>query len=250
MKKCYIEGIYEFELIFGKIKVFGYQFQDSDLDLESNESLHLFYSHQSTGIFLFENVEKPDIDIIEKSYDTYDNKQKLIFKYLNKNLENINLFSSAVVLKKSELISLKLYMQTCKKLIGLDKNYPINVYSCHSNETTIERFQNGFLSINKWESIGYKLLQILNSPENRTEQRFMTFLTCGQKSAGKSTLNRFISNFLFLRNYQVFWLDCDIGQSEIMPLGCVSLFKLLNPIFGPPFSHIYPNYNLNQFSLM
>ncbi|XP_074780829.1 polynucleotide 5'-hydroxyl-kinase NOL9 isoform X2 [Athene noctua] len=62
-------------------------------------------------------------------------------------------------------------------------------------------------------------------------------LVCGPKNTGKSTFNRYLINLLLNRLPAVEYMECDIGQTEFTPPGCVSLSNVTEPILGPPFTH-------------
>ncbi|XP_074074689.1 LOW QUALITY PROTEIN: polynucleotide 5'-hydroxyl-kinase NOL9 [Macrotis lagotis] len=62
-------------------------------------------------------------------------------------------------------------------------------------------------------------------------------MACGPKCIGKSTFNRYLINQLLNSVPCVDFLDCDLGQTEFTPPGCVSLSNVTEPIFGPPFTH-------------
>ncbi|XP_062363573.1 polynucleotide 5'-hydroxyl-kinase NOL9 [Cinclus cinclus] len=62
-------------------------------------------------------------------------------------------------------------------------------------------------------------------------------LVCGPKNTGKSTFNRYLINLLLNRLPVVEYMECDIGQTEFTPPGCVSLSSVTEPILGPPFTH-------------
>ncbi|XP_075629223.1 polynucleotide 5'-hydroxyl-kinase NOL9 [Balearica regulorum gibbericeps] len=62
-------------------------------------------------------------------------------------------------------------------------------------------------------------------------------LVCGPKNTGKSTFNRYLINLLLNRLPSVEYMECDIGQTEFTPPGCVSLSNVTEPILGPPFTH-------------
>ncbi|KAM3659573.1 polynucleotide 5'-hydroxyl-kinase NOL9 isoform 2-T2 [Ammospiza maritima maritima] len=62
-------------------------------------------------------------------------------------------------------------------------------------------------------------------------------LVCGPKNTGKSTFNRYLINLLLNRLPVVEYMECDIGQTEFTPPGCVSLSSVTEPVLGPPFTH-------------
>ncbi|XP_070615141.1 polynucleotide 5'-hydroxyl-kinase NOL9 [Erythrolamprus reginae] len=65
-------------------------------------------------------------------------------------------------------------------------------------------------------------------------------LVCGPKSIGKSTFNRYLMNLLLNRLPCLEYLECDLGQPEFTPPGCISLVNVQEPLLGPPFSHQRP----------
>ncbi|KAM9299298.1 polynucleotide 5'-hydroxyl-kinase NOL9 [Gastrophryne carolinensis] len=62
-------------------------------------------------------------------------------------------------------------------------------------------------------------------------------LVCGPQNVGKSTFNRYLINNLLNHIPCVGYLECDLGQSEFTPPGCISLMNVTKPVLGPPFTH-------------
>ncbi|XP_072210409.1 polynucleotide 5'-hydroxyl-kinase NOL9 [Excalfactoria chinensis] len=62
-------------------------------------------------------------------------------------------------------------------------------------------------------------------------------MVCGPKSIGKSTFNRYLINLLLNHLPSVEYMECDIGQTEFTPPGCVSLSNVTEPFLGPPYTH-------------
>ncbi|KAJ8265595.1 hypothetical protein COCON_G00146940 [Conger conger] len=62
-------------------------------------------------------------------------------------------------------------------------------------------------------------------------------LVCGAKNTGKSTFNRHLINTLLNHTASVDYLECDLGQTEVTPPGCLSLFTVTEPLLGAPFTH-------------
>ncbi|XP_053307657.1 polynucleotide 5'-hydroxyl-kinase NOL9 [Spea bombifrons] len=62
-------------------------------------------------------------------------------------------------------------------------------------------------------------------------------LVCGPKNVGKSTFNRCLINQLLNHISCVGYLECDLGQTEFTPPGCVALMHVTKPVLGPPFTH-------------
>ncbi|KAM3824400.1 polynucleotide 5'-hydroxyl-kinase NOL9 [Vipera latastei] len=65
-------------------------------------------------------------------------------------------------------------------------------------------------------------------------------LVYGPKSAGKSTFNRYLMNLLLNCLPCLEYLECDLGQPEFTPPGCISLVNVREPLLGPPFTHQRP----------
>lgn len=68
--------------------------------------------------------------------------------------------------------------------------------------------------------------------------RCPVILVCGGKSSGKSTFNRYLINNLLNHTVSVEYLECDLGQTEFTPPGCLSLCTVTEPLLGPPFTHL------------
>ncbi|KAM8790264.1 polynucleotide 5'-hydroxyl-kinase NOL9 [Rhynchonycteris naso] len=62
-------------------------------------------------------------------------------------------------------------------------------------------------------------------------------LVCGAQDVGKSTFNRYLINQLLNSISCVDYLECDLGQTEFTPPGCISLLNITEPVLGPPFTH-------------
>ncbi|KAM9445313.1 polynucleotide 5'-hydroxyl-kinase NOL9 isoform 1-T4 [Clarias gariepinus] len=67
--------------------------------------------------------------------------------------------------------------------------------------------------------------------------RCPVILVCGAKNSGKSTFNRHLINSLLNLTASVEYLECDLGQTEFTPPGCLSLITVTEPLLGPPFTH-------------
>ncbi|XP_030625442.1 polynucleotide 5'-hydroxyl-kinase NOL9 [Chanos chanos] len=67
--------------------------------------------------------------------------------------------------------------------------------------------------------------------------RCPVILVCGAKNSGKSTFVRHLINSLLNHTASVDYLECDLGQTEFTPPGCLSLITVTEPLLGPPFTH-------------
>ena len=66
----------------------------------------------------------------------------------------------------------------------------------------------------------------------------VSLLVCGPVDVGKSTLCRYLVNYLLNRWPVVCYVDLDVGQSEFTVPGVVSLHLLTEPVLGPPMTHL------------
>ncbi|KAJ1813423.1 Polynucleotide 5'-hydroxyl-kinase grc3, partial [Coemansia sp. RSA 2599] len=64
------------------------------------------------------------------------------------------------------------------------------------------------------------------------------FVVAGMQGQGKSTFLRQLVNRLVSRFGRLFYMETDIGQSELSPPGALSLTMLADPLLGPPFTHM------------
>ncbi|EDL81216.1 nucleolar protein 9 [Rattus norvegicus] len=62
-------------------------------------------------------------------------------------------------------------------------------------------------------------------------------LLCGACDIGKSTFSRILINHLLNSIPGVDYLECDLGQTEFTPPGCISLLNITEPLLGPPYTH-------------
>lgn len=63
-------------------------------------------------------------------------------------------------------------------------------------------------------------------------------LICGGKDVGKSTFARYLTNSLLNSQKELYFLECDVGQTEFTPPGLISLNRVCSPLLGPPFAHL------------
>ncbi|KAK9897342.1 hypothetical protein P389DRAFT_55928 [Cystobasidium minutum MCA 4210] len=65
-----------------------------------------------------------------------------------------------------------------------------------------------------------------------------SYIVQGPKGVGKSTFSKLLVNTLLSSHNTVAFLDCDLGQPEFTPSGCLSLTLVTTPILGPSFTHL------------
>ena len=63
---------------------------------------------------------------------------------------------------------------------------------------------------------------------------------CGPQNSGKSSFCRYLVNTFLSKHKKVLFLETDIGQSELTPMGILSLSLIQTPLLGPPYSHATP----------
>nr|XP_060484027.1 polynucleotide 5'-hydroxyl-kinase NOL9-like isoform X1 [Panthera onca] len=64
-------------------------------------------------------------------------------------------------------------------------------------------------------------------------------LVCGSQDVGKSTFNRYLINQLLNSISCVDYLECDLGQTEFTPPGCISLLNITEPILGMYYTFLF-----------
>ncbi|WAR26784.1 NOL9-like protein [Mya arenaria] len=57
-------------------------------------------------------------------------------------------------------------------------------------------------------------------------------VVCGGKNSGKSTTNRILMNVSLNSVESLYYLECDIGQTEFTPSGVVALYRVTAPVIG------------------
>ncbi|KAM4872277.1 polynucleotide 5'-hydroxyl-kinase NOL9 isoform 2-T2 [Thomomys bottae] len=85
------------------------------------------------------------------------------------------------------------------------------------------------------ESVRSALEELVNVAREMDD--CMVVLVCGAQDVGKSTFNKFLINKLLKSIPCVDYLECDLGQTEFTPPGCISLLNITEPVLGPPFTH-------------
>lgn len=68
-------------------------------------------------------------------------------------------------------------------------------------------------------------------------ENFRVFLVCGDRGAGKSTVVRSLCNRLLTHHRCVWLMDTDLGQTERMPPGTVSLTEIKSFFHSTPLTH-------------
>ncbi|KAJ2485528.1 Polynucleotide 5'-hydroxyl-kinase grc3 [Coemansia sp. RSA 2050] len=63
------------------------------------------------------------------------------------------------------------------------------------------------------------------------------YVIAGTQGQGKSTFARLLLNRLISRYGRIFYMETDLGQSELSPPGALTLAMLTDPLLGPPFTH-------------
>ncbi|KAI3651965.1 hypothetical protein MP228_003268 [Amoeboaphelidium protococcarum] len=115
-------------------------------------------------------------------------------------------------------------------------------FNVFQSNTELDLIVQGFYAVNPMFNSSMPLLSPLTITLDKlfNNGESQSWLLCGEKSVGKSTMTRHLVNRLLQDYDSVFYLDCDVGQSEFTPPGLVSLIKISDYILGPPFTHQRP----------
>ncbi|GJQ09213.1 hypothetical protein GpartN1_g1004.t1 [Galdieria partita] len=84
---------------------------------------------------------------------------------------------------------------------------------------------------------GWKELLMSIDSSFSLKENFRVFLVCGDRGVGKSTFMRTLCNRLLKFHRHVWLLDTDLGQSETMPPGMVSLVEIKSFFQSTPLTH-------------
>ncbi|KAL4623755.1 polynucleotide 5'-hydroxyl-kinase NOL9 [Arapaima gigas] len=82
------------------------------------------------------------------------------------------------------------------------------------------------------------LTTLVNACAGEESEGCPIILVCGARNTGKSTFNRHLINTLLNHTSSVDYLECDLGQTEFTPPGCLSLSTVTKPLLGAPFTHL------------
>ncbi|KAL7674864.1 hypothetical protein ACOME3_001138 [Neoechinorhynchus agilis] len=114
--------------------------------------------------------------------------------------------------------------------------YTVDIATCLEYSQVPKDYDGLALLLEKVElSNRLKLIADPSIPNYRLRPRL---LICGEKDVGKSNCVRYLVNRLLNVYPYVFFIDCDCGQSEFTPHGFISLFKIVQPVFGAPWTHL------------
>lgn len=136
------------------------------------------------------------------------------------------------------------YISTFKAFTKLWDN-PVSIKSRTEEKTPIElkldsvgmTYISPQTNISK-QSVSKQQLRIVQKWEDiLSSDKEPIIMVVGGKNSGKSTLNRYLINYTLNKIPEVCFLECDIGQTEFTPPGCISLQVVSSPVLGPPFTH-------------
>ncbi|KAL5013572.1 hypothetical protein ScPMuIL_007842 [Solemya velum] len=228
-----IKGKVHVKCLCGAVSILGYS-------ISNGSTYHNVYSPSSTSLLTFKTIRGEDSKpiISEKIKDELDED-------CQKELLTLSLERKIVVLKMKEMESAGLdYISSIPPTMSIFSLF------CPFNERTSEEQEcNADLS-----SVGLQIIFGADFPHVEITRDFVSLadmvptlldnqakppviLVCGGNNTGKSTLNRFLLNTVLNSMNKVYYMECDIGQTEFTPPGCVALHCVEKPIFGPPFCH-------------
>lgn len=104
-----------------------------------------------------------------------------------------------------------------------------------------------------WQDAATAILADVDGERSNVRPPFI--LTCGAKSVGKSTFNRYLINRIVStatnrrRNGRVLFVETDVGQSEMTSPGSISVHAVdtKGALLGPPHTHICPALTSHYF---
>eukprot|EP00794_Sanderia_malayensis_P006152 gene6152-6858_t len=213
-----ITGQFTVEVIKGKVSILGFQ-------LGVNKAVPV-YSSTMTGVLKLKNCNCSDNRNVLLA-----SRQKQIRKLFQENssniLKDIEDFDTAVIISRVSSTRDSIQVDFATKIIDCQRVFP------ETPEVHIERSQQlATIETEIWNPVAD---EIITCYDNMKQD--MVVVICGNKNSGKSTFGRFILNSLLNCSDTVYFLECDVGQTEFTPPGLTSLSCIEKPLLGPPFTH-------------
>lgn len=237
-----IKGLANVKVLIGVVNILG-----SNIGPE-HEAVQIFSPSSSSLISLCE-FSDAKIKLETKKRTLRETLQKqssdLIQKAVKraKKAATVLLISSLQTVETSFVSSFQCYEGIFN--LDLDKSYALSSTELALKKRTAAQ---GFILLNpesrcnilmipkEWKGIASSLQ---NADEDVPgEVNTPVVLICGGKDVGKSTFARYLTNFLLNSHKEIYFLECDVGQTEFTPPGLISLHKVGTPLFGPPFTHL------------
>lgn len=247
--KCHLLGNIQLRVIAGCINILGAK-------LKADETVHRLYSPTSHMLLKLRTEHPIDTDVSE-----YMNLLSSMFPDTDRYIDHIN--PKVVILSVNALncgftdwittihpyqnlfqndpLAAKIFFNKRLKPFGISFLKQTHMIKSESSVSMDRLFRS-------WSSI----LEGSDSPK---------LVVCGAQDLGKSTLARTLINMALGTKKAVCFLDCDPGQTEFTPPGCISLNVLTKFILGPPFYHqenpiynvffgeVSPAHNLNHYMM-
>ncbi|KAI6222020.1 CLP1-P domain-containing protein [Aphelenchoides besseyi] len=224
----HLAGAFRFQCLYGTVTVAGFTQESTEFDENRFVS---FGVHNKSQIPL--HFAPTNSDSIGSNQPLFYNRIEKILEYNERDLNHVMNFSAVLLIDASLNTAIQYLLQR------------------FGNFTKpLEKFKWLHVGGNCYVVKGIKLESRIETiptylPNNEIIHNAMDYacnlnniiMITGCKGAGKSTMNRYMSNRYFSQGKTVYFLDTDIGQTEFTPPGCVSLVRIDGPILTPTFLH-------------
>ncbi|KAJ1921755.1 Polynucleotide 5'-hydroxyl-kinase grc3 [Mycoemilia scoparia] len=127
-----------------------------------------------------------------------------------------------------DLLESILLEEDMQQKVNLSKFYPIWTLPSDTQPLCI---------LTEWEEAASTFVSAQPTLDNNLRPIPPIAMVAGNRSSGKSTFIRYLLNRLLSVKSRIYYLETDLGQSELTPPGVIGLFKIQNPLLGPPFTH-------------
>lgn len=200
----HFHGLMTVTVLYGEIEVFGHI-------LTKNSDDYDLYSPRGSSLLYIKNITEANILV-----ETYLPNYKIL------NQSNLNKNCAIILCKRLEPLNIRFIEKHISQQI-----FPKNDFNdCPRVVFQPEGLYNYLKPASNWD-------KVIKAVEAST----IMFL-CGGKGVGKSSFMRYLINRLLLKYSAVRVIDLDPGQSEFTIPGCISIVKVVTPIFGGSYSHL------------
>lgn len=243
-QKVCIKGVAQIEVLCGSTDIFGSILKPGHVPVD-------IFSGSTSSLITFSECSQDDFstakDCSGKIQHALRNQPPEIMKMIiarGMKMASILLLKSLQTVEVNFVSSFKKYGDIFKLELG--KDVLLNpTETLLKNQTADLGFllvepdeaRCAMLSIpDQWKAVG----NLVKYAATRSASKGKTpvVLICGGKDVGKSTFARYLTNSFLNCRKELFFLECDVGQTEFTPPGLISLNKVSSPLLGPPFTHI------------
>ncbi|KAI6179529.1 CLP1-P domain-containing protein [Aphelenchoides besseyi] len=224
----HLAGAFRFQCLYGAVTVAGFTQESTEFDENRFVSLGVHNKSQIPLHFVPTNA-----DSISSNQPLFYNRIEKILEYNERDLNHVMNFSAVLLIDASLNTAIQYLLQRFGNFTKpLEKFKWLHVGgNCYVVK--------GIKLENRIETIPPYLPndEIIHNAMDYACTLNNIIMITGCKGAGKSTMNRYMSNRYHSQGKTVYFLDTDIGQTEFTPPGCVSLVRIDKPILTPTFLH-------------